>query len=193
MILKGSDCLVTTGFLNTVDDADIGQVVASPTGLSRFKGFLGTIGVWDTSNIRWKTNRLYGGYYQYVKFKAGTTNANARGQIVYWDDVDDYIVTPDAPADARDIAGVTLNAVTKGNYGWIQVAGLAGCLMRSSVTSTTIGNLVVVVDDDVVCDGIAIATTATGGHLIRALGNAQETLVNSTVNLVRLRYIGLNI
>ncbi|MDQ3803281.1 MAG: hypothetical protein M3416_05440, partial [Acidobacteriota bacterium] len=115
-----------------------------------------------------------------------TTASNAQGQVVYWDDRDDFVVTPDAPADARDIAGVTLNAVSKGNCGFIQIIGRATVKCASSVTSTTIGNPVFVKDDDNVVDGLAIGTAWTGGHATRFLGTALEALANDGLKQISL-------
>jgi hypothetical protein len=41
------------------------------------------------------------------------------------------------------IAGIFINAITKGNLGWIQVAGVASVLMDSTISTTVQGSLVV--------------------------------------------------
>lgn len=143
---------VTTEFLNDVNDPSPGVPLASPSGsiVQPYTGQLGgklsldaatALALSDTA-----IGTLYGGVYQYVKFKAGTTTAPARGQVVFWDDIDNYVVTPDATAtNDSQIAGIVLNAVTKGNYGFIQIAGKASVLF-GTVTKVTpaIGDLVIV-------------------------------------------------
>src|SRR5438128_957939 len=69
---------------------------------------------------------LYGGVYQYVLSKSGSTAAPARGLTTFWSsaaNVIAYTVTPDSAGIADDgrYAGWYINAPSKGNYCWIQV------------------------------------------------------------------------
>ncbi len=149
MNLLNNSPRITTGFLNTVDDALPGQLVAGTAGLGpTYSGQLGGILVasgLEAARLAGNSITLYGGIYQYVRFKAGSTAANIRGGPVYWDDRENYVVTPDVPTGAPDFAGVSLNAVTKGNYGWILVGGKTHChaLANTTKAAPAIGDTLV--------------------------------------------------
>ncbi len=80
---------------------------------------------------------LHQGLYQYVKFLSTSTNVNAGGNVAFWNDRATHVVTPDATGNLRQVAGIILEAETKGNYGWIQVAGRATVTPKSSLTAAT--------------------------------------------------------
>jgi uncharacterized membrane protein len=96
------------------------------------------------------TGTLYGGIYMYVGTLSTSTANPARGTGAFYRAADLptalgglYQVTADAQATAAIptlIAGVFINAVTKGNFGWIQVAGVAMCLFDSTITTAAVGN-----------------------------------------------------
>lgn len=101
---------------------------------------------------------LYGGIYRRVFFKSGITGGGntgfKRGQIVFWDLVtttnpSEHTVTNVEATDPQLLAGIVINAndtsgaPISGNYGWIQVAGLAtGLFTASSFGDGTVGNSV---------------------------------------------------
>ena len=60
---------------------------------------------------------LYAGRYQYVKFYVSQSGTTAGGGPVYWQDPDNFVVTPDVATGNLGFAGVALNLVPKGNYG----------------------------------------------------------------------------
>jgi hypothetical protein len=78
-------------------------------------------------------------FYQYVKRYTTETNAFAANQVVYWQDLDDFIVTADVAtgigtSDNPLPAGVALGAYPgAGKYGFIQVDGIceAWCQHRA--------------------------------------------------------------
>jgi hypothetical protein len=185
---KSSQILrVTTGKINTVDDAQPGG--ASQDGLGRVPEQLGKIIELSEAEAQAIDSALHGGKYQYVKFKAGSTDANAKGQLVQWDDIDDFVVTPDiTTAGLAKIAGVTLNAVSKGQHGFIQVSGLATCKCKGSVTTTTDGTVAIAVDDTVgVVDSLADATATTNLQLKSIVGTFAEAPANGALKLVLLK------
>lgn len=201
MFADGGNYRVTGGFLNAVNDAAIGGGPADALGQGLADGQLGVIVGYDRDQISRAYDNsvgvLYAGLYQYVKFLSSSTASNARGQIVFWSDFDDYVVTPDATAATEGwIAGITLNAVTKGRYGWIQVGGLATVLYRAAVTDTTNGDLVFQLTTTNTADALADATGTfiSGGAkgLKSLLGIAVEAPANGALKLVQLRYIALN-
>ena len=112
----------------------------------------------NPGGVRWDPNVgvLYGGWFQYVQFYSGSTAANALGRPVVWayDQVtvagnvyaafQQYIVSPDGNSALRTgrFAGIALNAVAKGNYGWIQVRGLATVRYATLAGTPNDGDLV---------------------------------------------------
>ena len=137
-----------------VNDSQPGTSFVSPTGGQIWAGIVGQTWQINDANalIRSDTtiSTLYGGIYQYVQFLSTSTAANAKGQIVFYSSVANragFIVTPDPTTALSQVAGVTLGAVTKGNYGIIQIAGLANVLCKATVTDTTAGDVGFVVSD----------------------------------------------
>jgi hypothetical protein len=136
---------VTTGLLNTVNDALPGQSVSSGTGAARYSGQLGARLVLGPDEVKFDSSigTLFGGIYQYVRFAAGAVAVPARGKLCFWDTSvaeDLYQVTCDEGGltqGANLVAGVVLNAVTAGNYGFIQVAGKVGIKFRAVLTGVT--------------------------------------------------------
>jgi hypothetical protein len=179
---------VSTGKLNTVNDAVAGASVASGTGASPYLGQLGKVVWFGPQDIRYDsaTGTLYEGFYEYVQFRSGSSASNALGQVVFWYDQTNFIVTPDATDGLH--AGVTLNAVSKGNYGWIQVGGRASVLFRASITKATpaIADVVVVQTGQNVADVLADATTFTSPNLKLLLGIAQAAPTGGAVSVVDL-------
>jgi hypothetical protein len=126
-----------TAKLNKIDDPVVGQSVTSG---QPYTGQLGAtvqlnadtaLGLSDTS-----VGTLYAGKYQYVKFYVSQSGTTVLGGPMYWQDADNFVVTADVPTNGAGFAGVALNVVTKGNYGWIQVAGKAA-LHTAVVTKAT--------------------------------------------------------
>lgn len=178
---------VTTGKINTVSDAQVGG--ASQDGLGRAPGQLGQIVEFSEAEAQKIDTALHGGKYQYVKFKAGSTAANAKGQFVIWDDHDAFVVTPDvAAATLGEVAGVTLNVVAKGEHGFIQVSGLATCLCKATVTGTTDGSNAIAVADSSIgkVDMLADATAVTGLEAKARVGTFAEAPANGALKLVQL-------
>lgn len=145
---------VSTGKLNTVNETVIaGQ--AGMTGASKFGGQLGKA-IWlDSSQVAGMFSStigtLYGGAYRYVKLSSASTPAIVRGQILFWDNAaaeNAYQVTAVQTTTtlvASSIAGVALNVITAGNYGFIQVAGIASIKYRGTITGTAASGRPVVV------------------------------------------------
>lgn len=149
---------------------------------------------------------LFGGLYRRVLLKAGITGGGntgfKRGQMVFWDlataGADPYQVTNVEATDVGIIAGYIINAndtagaPLSGKYVWIQVAGLASCLARAAVTSTTAFNAVVWTKagagaDNATVDGIALATDPTSyAAIMNIVGIAVVTMVNATATKVML-------
>lgn len=178
---------VTTGLLNTVNDAVAGGSVASGTGANPYAGQLGGIAYFGPQMVRYDSSigTLYEGWYQYVKFLV-SGGAPARGLVAFWSDLDDFVVTMTAVNGQH--AGVVLNSVTAGNYGWIQISGLASVQFRAAITKATpaIKDLVITTDGANTADVLADATGITSPTLKRVLGVAAAAPANNTISLVEL-------
>jgi hypothetical protein len=178
---------ITTGYLDTVNDAAPGQN-ASGVGVLDYAGDLGKVISFKNNNVPASAHTFYGGQYQYVQTKAASSAAPAYGAIAYWYDEATYVVTPDYPAGSSKIAGIYLGAPTKGNYCFIQRSGLAHVLFRASITKATpaIGDLVVVTAGAATADVLADATNLTSVELRSVLGVASEAPANGVTKLVQL-------
>lgn len=135
---------VSTGLLNTVND-DVIANQAGISGVSKFGGQLGKT-LWVSSEqisqmFDSTVGTLYAGAYQYVLF-ASDVGAIAAGQLVYWDETaadTTFTVTDDVDSTTlnyESFAGFALNAVSAGNYGFIQIAGKATGRYVASITGT---------------------------------------------------------
>lgn len=133
---------------------------------------------------------LHQGRYQYVKFLATSTNANAGGNIAFWNDYANHVVTPDATGNLGKVAGVILEADTKGNYGWIQTSGRATITPKATLTAATpaAGDLCIVDQSaSTVGQGDCInSTTVTGAIERSTLGTWITAPVGSTPATVDL-------
>lgn len=89
--------------------------------------------------------------YVYVK-NAEASAALSAGEVVKWDDVSSGAVKK-ASAAGDLLAGVAIGDITAGNYGWVQVFGLATVL---TAASTAAGDAV-----------IASSTAGVGGRVAK--------------------------
>ncbi len=193
---------VSTGLLNTVNDPVCGGLVSSGTGAAPKLGQLGkkVHMTQDEARTRYSASpALYSGIYQYVQFLSTSTASNAQGQVLFWvpanatvtsDGYQSYIVTPDAPTVPSMIAGITLNAVTKGNFGWIQIAGEATVLFKTGITKATpvIGDLVVLdLTPSDTADVLADATAITSLQYRAVIGKAIDDPVSASLKRVLLQ------
>jgi len=137
---------VTTGLLNTVNDTVVGGQDRGMAGTnpSRFGGQLGKT-LWVSSDqvaqmYSSTIGTLYAGAYQYVKL--ATSQTIVRGDLLYWDEGEDpneFVVTKAVDTTTlnyQSYAGFALNVITAGNYGFVQIAGLATGLYVASITGT---------------------------------------------------------
>jgi hypothetical protein len=201
MLTKQADAL-TAKYLNDVNDsASGGAIVSLPAGVQSpavsqlipgDRIVLDDISAAALDDATVGT--LYGGVYEYVQTYASATAAPARGQAAFWliaslppNTPLAYQVTSDAQPTAAlpaYIAGVFINAITKGNYGWIQIAGVASILPDSSLTSaalaTTISAKVSATNPSTFDAGVVLSTVT----LANVFGVAIGTPVASTISQV---------
>jgi len=138
---------------------------------------------------------LYGGVYMYVGTTLAPTAAPARGKFAFWlaanlpnGATPLYTVTSDAqPTTAIPgyIAGVFINAVTAGNFGWIQVAGTASVLFDSSLTAsataTTVSAKVSPGLPSTADAGVALSTTTLSFVLGVAIGSPISSTISGVI------------
>ncbi len=204
-LLDPGDIKLIGRALNAVNDAAPGVPVStaqvSGSIVQPFLGFVGkrlvlnnamALKLSDTT-----VGTLYEGIYQYVQFRSVSTLAPAKGILAYWQDYSNYIITPDVSAtdpslggsNSGLVAGVILSAVTKGNYGFIQISGKATVLFKTTVTKTTpIQGDLVVADGTTSARGdvLADATGITNATAKLILGVSLTTPASNTASLVDL-------
>jgi hypothetical protein len=180
--------------LNAANDVLPGQSVASGTGAAQYLGEVGARVALSPLDIRFvsATGTLFGGIYQYVITASGAAAAPARGTIAFRDlSVAEslYQVTSDAKPTAAIptlIAGIFLNAVTKGNYGWIQLSGRASVLFDSAITAAAAGNPVTAKISAAVASTADVGAVDTLLSPVTLLGVAETLPVLSTISVVQL-------
>lgn len=182
-----------------VGDALPGQSVAGYPGQPpQYAGQLGAVALVNFSDAQKKSDpaasaSLQGGRYQYVQLAASGT-AYATGQILYWSDETNYIVS-NVPPTNLNIAGVCINFVTQGNYWLIQTDGVATLLFAAALTTPAIDETIHA-NNATPSLAVNAATAATailaGGNavgLVSFLGVPKVAPVSSTLSLVYLRGI----
>ena len=209
-LTKQADQL-TARFLNDVNDtASGGAIVSAPAGVQTVQASATQPGdrivlddatalaLSDTS-----VGTLFGGVYMYVGTLATATASPARGTCAFWRISDlpggatrSYTVSSDVQPNTllpAYIAGVFINpttssgsgvALVKGNFGWIQVAGVASVLYDTSLTATALAATVsskVSATTASTFDAGVVLTTVT---LANVLGVAIGTPVISTISSV---------
>jgi hypothetical protein len=131
---------------------------------------------------------LFAGDYQYVQFYAASTNTAVQGQVVFWllqptgdFQQGNFIVTPDytvtGGGDPPNVAGIALTNTGKGNWWFIQVAGVAEVKFKASflnVFSPLVGDMVYVDQNtpSANADVLGANETVTGAILKSIIGRA---------------------
>lgn len=185
---------ITTGFLNTVDDVTAGGPVASGTGANQYQGQLGKTLELDAEGAAARSDTavatLFGGIYQYIRTKAGSTIAPARGLVASRDPATagftDYVVTPDLQTGNSLVAGIYLSALTKGQFGFIQVAGIADVQGIASFAETPAVGDMVLLATGAVMDNLAGATDVDPLEMQAVIGVAEQVPANGDITRVLL-------
>ena len=102
-----------------------------------------------------------------------------------------YVVTDSAHALSVNLfAGVFLNAITPGNFGFIQIGGKATAKYTAAVTDATVGDIVVAAGATAgTFDAIAAATAVTDAVLAKWVGIAIQLPVNASLKTIQLNGI----
>lgn len=200
---------ISTGLLNTVNESVIANAPTFPGGsISRFAGQLGKVLYVSQAQIAQLTSTtigtLYGGAYMYVRRRATDDSSPAlgAGKIAFIDTVvssweSAYQVTTDENLSSSDnavmIAGIFINNIEPGNYGFIQIDGEATIRSRSVLTvAGAIGSRVYAAGagDTGLDQGTmdVLTTDSTSLANARFLGRAVVAPVASTLTTVLLDF-----
>lgn len=185
--------------LNLANDVLPGQSVASGTGQAQYGGVRGNRIALGPDEIRFNaaTGTLFGGIYQYVQTNAGSAASPARGAIAFRDlsvAENTFTVNADPKPSAAVptlVAGIFLNAITKGNFGWIQLGGRASVLFGAAFTGVAAAGVNVFASASTAGSadlGVAAAYTVASlqNAIAGNLGIAETTPVASTISVVQL-------
>lgn len=193
MTTTGIARLASSPYLNAANDPLPGQSVDGGESYSGQLGALIVVNAGEALKLSLvATGTLYAGKYQYVRFLSSQTGTTKLGGPVYWSDPDNFVVTADAQTSGLGFAGVALNVVTKGNYGWILVEGKCQCQPLDNTTKGTpaIGDTMVLATigrfDDIV-DPYASELTSgkVAGQWIEAPADATDTRYLAYVQFAR--------
>jgi len=105
--------------------------------------------------------------YRYIRVEDADLAAN---DVVEYSDTTGYEVTKDVSGGSsvgRGFAGVAVSTITDGNYGWVQIGGLATCKVAAN-TAVAAGNRV----KSGTADGVVSAYVATTGSEDYSFGMA---------------------
>jgi hypothetical protein len=204
---KQADYL-NAAYLNDVNDTTVGgQIQSVPSGITATQGQQTLPGdriVLDDATASALSDTtvgtLYGGIYMYVQ-STYTTTAPAVGQIGFLKGTDVGNLLPTSPnttsyvayGDAQPttgnpayVLGIYINAITKNNYGWIQIAGMASVLFDSTVTATTTGSMVTAKASSVVPSCADNGVAITQATWCAQIGVSVATVAASTISKVAI-------
>ena len=195
--------------LNNVNVATLGQINAllAASGVVMGMGGQDDLGkrltIMDQDAADWSlaaTGTLFGGIYQAVQVDSGATAANIfPGAAAYLLDTatgggnnsgsQGYVVTDQAHALATNLGcGVFLNAITPGNFGFIQISGKATVKYTAAPASLVAGCLVVFKGVTAgTFDTILDATAITGALLSAVIGNSIQAPVANTLGTIFIK------
>jgi hypothetical protein len=202
MLTKQADFL-TAKFLNDVNDASSGGVIVSlPSGITGpavSQTIPGDRIVLDDATALALSDTtvgtLFGGVYMYVGTLTPETAAPARGKFAFWRSnelpggaTQAYTCTCDAQPSTSIpgyIAGVFINAITAGNFGWIQCAGVASVQFDSTLTASASATTVSAKVSPGVAStgdaGVALSTTTLSFVLGVAIGSPISSTISSVI------------
>ena len=188
-------------FLNDVNDAVLGgQISTLPSGFTQYQQTLPgdriclddatALALSDTA-----VGSLFGGIYMYVLTLSSATANPAVGTIAFFTAASisttapSYTVSSDPQPTTTNpgyVCGIFINALTKGNYGWIQIMGVASVLFDSTtLTATTAGGWVFAKASATTAGTADLLTgAASGTHLAQGIGVAIGAAASSTISKV---------
>jgi hypothetical protein len=131
--------------------------------------------------------------YQQVQLDSGALSAATNGQILYWKDKANYIVTNNnlfanggatTTTSKSFVAGVATTAVTAGYYTFIQQMGRHSAVQTDSVTTTLGDSLVPSTNTGKATNASAGAGVAPPGPLIGVVATAATSATTQVADLM---------
>lgn len=141
---------------------------------------------------------LFAGTYMYVQLGLGGAQP-LRGNVAFISSIangGNYIVSGDAATAGTLLrpVGVFINTITLGNFGWIQVSGLASLQFATAITNETDGALVKIVNQtglgvgqQIAADLTASITDVLVSAYVKTGMYAAELPVDNTITRVWMR------
>jgi hypothetical protein len=200
---KQADFL-TAAYLNDVNDSTVGgQIQSVPSAVPATQGIQTLPGdriILDDATAYALSDTavgtLYGGIYMYVLSLSSSTASPAVGAIAFWRSADigsttttPYIATADAQpltTTPAYILGIWINAITKGNAGWVQIAGIASVLFDSASVNTTQASMVTAQTSATVASTATNAQAITQATWCYQIGVSIGTVATSTISKVSI-------
>lgn len=122
---------------------------------------------------------LYGGIYMYVQLDPLVVTPPVAGQVLFWADELNYIVTTDGTTLPGKIAGIAVNETAPGNWDFIQIMGVANVFFSAAAALGAMVNT----DPATTPSFGQTATTMDGNYLGKAVLTAPVANTLSPVQL----------
>lgn len=124
--------------------------------------------------------------YRCIRVDSVMTIAPYRGAVAWWADKSRFLVTTDPSRQGRGrVAGVFKNAITKGNFGFIQTGGpsIVSFLVTPTANPTALGLIVIPSAEQGHADCLAAGSAATYPPLGVSISAFDTTNFTATVDL----------
>lgn len=176
---------ITTNYLNqlsrTGDPApgvNVSTAEVSGSIVQPYDGFCGgkltVTGPWAQQLADPAVGPLYGGIYMYVQLDPALAAPPARGQVLFWLDETNYIVTTNGATLPTKVAGIAINPDTPGNWDFIQISGIASVMFTTAVPNGSMVNTDPTVSPSVAQLATVVDKNYLGLTVAAAIANARN-------------------
>jgi hypothetical protein len=135
---------ITTNYLNQASrqgdpapGVNVSTEQVSGSIVQPYSGFCGgkltVTGPWATAMADPTVGPLYGGIYMYCQLDPSVLVAPIRGQVMFWADEENYVVTTVGSVQPAKVAGIAVNPTLPGYWDFFQVAGIASVRFTAAV------------------------------------------------------------
>jgi len=192
--------------LNNINVATLGQLnsLLQAAGVTISYGGVDDLGkrliVSEADAVDWTlaaNGTLFGGMYQAVQVAATAAAGNvAVGKVAFFNNAAGsaagFVVTDESVADNNgEVAGIFINTITPGNFGFIQVAGKVNVLLKNPITNgaPAVGDALFSGGGSGTVDDLTLASVFSTAFLNRYLGFAIALPASNTTIAMQLRPI----